>query len=111
MIEVVLEVDVLAVLDFHTDETSRTRRVHQGLLLVGRSDERGVSFLLEFLFFNDIRHSFVYNLLAFSQFFMIFVLIYRHKSDIYPSFIRHNSGLIAFIPTDSFDNCHSQIHT
>ena len=43
VVEVVLEVDVLARSDAHADETSRTCGIHQRFLLVGGADKRGVA--------------------------------------------------------------------
>ena len=43
MVQVVLEVDVLVVVDGYADETTRTCRVNEWLLLVGGADERGVA--------------------------------------------------------------------
>ena len=44
MVDGVAEVDVAS--HPHTDEPPRTRRIHQGLLLIGGADERGVAAIL-----------------------------------------------------------------
>ena len=41
--EIVLEVDVLARRDAHTDKASAARGIHQRLLLVGGADKRGIT--------------------------------------------------------------------
>ena len=43
MIQIVLEVDVLAVLDGYTHETSATRGVNERFLLIGSTYKRGVA--------------------------------------------------------------------
>ena len=46
MIQTVCKIDVLASGNAYADETARTRRVHQWLLLVGGTNERGVASVL-----------------------------------------------------------------
>ena len=46
MFEIIRKVDVLACRNAHADETSRTRGIHQWLLLIGGADERGITTIL-----------------------------------------------------------------
>ena len=46
MVEIIRKVDVLTCRNTHTDEPSRTRGIHQWLLLIGGADERGIASIL-----------------------------------------------------------------